>query len=105
MYFISYFIYYIYGGHEGNVAICHANFSSSRSPKNFICSKSVGVPVRLILVLFSTNAFSGISGIFGDELNTESLFWIQLATIRWCIAMCVLVLIHNLFQVTIHNLS
>ena len=51
--------------------LCHANFSSSRSPRNFICSESVGVPVRLIVVLFSTNAFSGILGIFGEELNTE----------------------------------
>ena len=51
--------------------LCHVNFSSSRSPRNFICSESVGVPVRLIVVLFSTNAFSGILGIFGEELNTE----------------------------------
>ena len=36
---------------------------------NVTCSESVGV--RLIIVLFSTNAFSRILGIFGEELNTE----------------------------------
>ena len=29
------------------------------------------VPVRLIIVLFSTNPFSGILGIFGEELITD----------------------------------
>ena len=56
--------------------LCHVHFSSSRSPRNFICSESVGVPVRLIVVLFSTNAFSGILGIFGEELNTEYMYFV-----------------------------
>ena len=50
--------------------LCHVMYLSSRYPMNFICSESLGVSVRLIIVLFSTNEFSVISGIFGDELNT-----------------------------------
>ena len=79
--------------------LCHVNCSSSRSPRNFICSESVGVPVRLIIVLFSTNAFSGILGIFVEELNTEyfvlDTFSDNLDTFSdnfWCIAIYVFVL-------------